>query len=41
LFYFVLIVLGICSTIQFIVGELEKKRIRSIQKQEELDGNEK
>ena len=41
LFYFVLIVLGICSTIQLIVGELEKKRIRGIQKQEEQDGNEK
>lgn len=41
LFYFILIVLGICSTIQLIVGELEKKRIRGIQKQEEQDGNEK
>ena len=41
LFYFILIVFGICSTIQFIVGELEKKRIRGIQKQEEQDGNEK
>ena len=41
LFYFILIVLGICSTIQLIVGELEMKRIRGIQKQEELDGNEK
>lgn len=41
LFYFILIVLGICSTIQFIVGELEMKRIRGIQKQEEQDGNEK
>ena len=38
---YILIVLGICSTIQFIVGELEKKRIRGIQKQEEQDGNEK
>ena len=41
LFYFVLIVLWICSTIQLIVGELEMKRIRGIQKQEEQDGNEK
>ena len=41
LFYFILIVLGICSTIQFIVGELEMKRIRGIQKQEEQDGYEK
>ena len=41
LFYFILIVLGICSTIQLIVGELEKKRIRGIQKQEEQDGYEK
>ena len=41
LFYFILIVSGICSTIQFIVGELEMKRIRGIQKQEEQDGNEK
>ena len=41
LFYFILIVLGICSTIQFIVGELEMKRIRGIQKQEEQDDNEK
>ena len=40
LFYFILIVLGICSTIQLIVGELEMKRIRGIQKQEEQDGNE-
>ena len=40
LFYFILIVLGICSTIQFIVGELEMKRIRGIQKREEQDGNE-
>lgn len=39
--YLFLLVLGICSTIQFIVGELEKKRIRGIQKQEEQDGNEK
>ena len=39
--YLFLLVLGICSTIQFIVGELEKKRIRSIQKQEEQDGYEK
>jgi len=38
---YILIVLGICSTIQFIVGELEKKRIRGIQKQEEQDGYEK
>ena len=41
LLYFILIVLGICSTIQLIVGELEKKRIRGIQNQEEQDGNEK
>ena len=41
LFYFILIVLGICSTVQLIVGELEMKRIRGIQKQEEQDGNEK
>ena len=41
LFYFILIVLGICSTIQLIVGELEMKRIRGIQKQEEQDGYEK
>ena len=41
LFYFILIVSGICSTIQLIVGELEMKRIRGIQKQEEQDGNEK
>lgn len=41
LFYFILIVLGICSTIQLIVGELEKKRIRVLQKQEELDSYEK
>ena len=41
LFYFVLIVLWICSTIQLIVSELEMKRIRGIQKQEEQDGNEK
>ena len=41
LFYFILIVLGICSTIQLIIGELEMKRIRGIQKQEEQDGNEK
>ena len=41
LFYFILIVLGICSTIQLIVGELEKKRTRGIQKQEEQDGYEK
>lgn len=41
LFYFILIVLGICSTIQLIVGELEMKRIRGIQKQEEQYGNEK
>ncbi len=41
LFYYILIVSGICSTIQLIVGELEMKRIRGIQKQEELDGNEK
>ena len=40
LFYFILIVLGICSTIQLIVGELEKKRIRGVQKQEEQDGYE-
>lgn len=41
LLYFILIVLGICSTVQLIVGELEMKRIRGIQKQEEQDGNEK
>ena len=41
LFYFILIVLGICSTIELIVGELEKKRTRGIQKQEEQDGYEK
>ena len=41
LFYFILIVLGLCSTIQLIVGELEKKRIRGIQKQEEQDSYEK
>ena len=41
LFYFILIVLGICSTVQLIVGELEMKRIRGIQKQEEQDGNKK
>lgn len=41
LFYFILIVSGICSTIQLIVGELEMKRIRGIQKQEEQDGYEK
>lgn len=41
LFYLILIVLGICSTIQLIVGELEMKRIRGIQKQEEQDGYEK
>ena len=40
LFYFILIVSGICSTIQLIVGELEMKRIRGIQKREEQDGNE-
>lgn len=40
LFYFILIVLGICSTIQLIIGELEMKRIRGIQKREEQDGNE-
>ena len=38
---YIFIFLGICSTIQFIVGELEKKRIRGIQKQEELDSYEK
>ena len=36
-----LIVLGICSPIQLIVGELEKKRIRGIQKQKEQDSYEK
>ena len=41
LFYFILIVLGISSTIQLKVGELEMKRVRGIQKQEEQDGNEK
>ena len=41
LFYFILIISGICSTIQLIVGELEMKRIRGIQKQEEQDGYEK
>ena len=40
-FYFILIVSGICSTIQLIVGELEMKRIRGLQKQEELDSYEK
>ena len=40
LFYFILIVLGICSTIQLIIGELEMKRIRGIQNREEQDGNE-
>lgn len=39
--YLFLLVLGICSTIQLIVGELEKKRIRILQKQEELDSYEK
>ena len=39
--YYILIVLGICSTIQLIVGELEKKRIQVLQKQEELDSYEK
>ena len=39
--YLFLLVLGICSTIQLIVGELEKKRIRGIQKQEEQDSYEK
>ena len=38
---YIFIFLGICSTIQFIVGELEKKRIRVLQKQEELDSYEK
>ena len=41
LLYFILIVLGIGSTIQLIVGELEKKRIQSLQKQEEQDSYEK
>lgn len=41
LLYFILIVLGIGSTFQLIVGELEKKRIRILQKQEELDSYEK
>ncbi len=39
--YLFLLVLGICSTIQLIVGELEKKRIQSLQKQEEQDSYEK
>ena len=38
---YIFICLGICSTIQLIVGELEKKRIRVLQKQEELDSYEK
>jgi len=38
---YILIVLGICSTIQLIVGEFEKKRIQALQKQEELDSYEK
>lgn len=38
---YIFIFLGICSTIQLIVGELEKKRIRVLQKQEELDSYEK
>ena len=41
LFYFILIVLGICSTIQLIIGELEMKRIQGIQKQEGQDSYEK
>lgn len=39
--YLFLLVLGICSTIQLIVGELEKKRIRGLPKQEELGSYEK
>jgi hypothetical protein len=38
---YILIFLGICSTIQLIVGELEKKRIQALQKQEKLDSYEK
>ena len=39
--YLFLLVFGICSTIQVIVGELEKKRIRILQKQVEQDSYEK
>lgn len=39
--YLFLLVLGIRSTIQLIVGELEKKRIRGLPKQEELGSYEK
>lgn len=39
--YLFLLVLGICSTIQLIVGELEKKRIRGLPQQEELGSYEK
>ena len=38
---YIFIFLGICSTIQLIVGELEKKRIQVLQKQGELDSYEK
>lgn len=38
---YIFIFLGICSTIQLIVGELEKKRIQALQKQGELDSYEK
>ena len=34
---YILIVLGICSTIQFIVGELEIKRIQKLQQQKQED----
>ena len=37
LFYFILIVLGICSTIQFIVGELERKRVKNLLQQKRED----
>ena len=37
LFYFVIIVLGICSTIQFIVGELERKRVQKLLQQGKED----
>lgn len=35
--YHILIVLGICSTIQFIVGELERKRVQKLLKQRKED----
>ena len=34
---YILIVLGICSTIQFIVGELERKRVQKLLKQRKED----